>query len=83
MQDVKPGSAVTGRPNSIQLKTTTGGSVCYITETETELVEWMSAIESAMQRIMKHAAGIDDEAEAAQKAASAASRGRSSSKPSG
>lgn len=56
-QDVKPASNVTGRPNSLQLKTSSGGSVCYITDTETELVEWMSAIEGAVQRICRHAAG--------------------------
>lgn len=57
LQDVKPASNVTGRPNSLQLKTSSGGSVCYITDTETELVEWMSAIEGAVQRICRHAAG--------------------------
>jgi hypothetical protein len=57
IQDVKPGSSITGKPNSIQLKTATGGSVCYITDSETELVEWMSAIEGEVQRICRHAAG--------------------------
>lgn len=61
VQDVKEARNVTGRANSFLLKTSTGASVSYVTETETELVEWMSAIESAMQKIAKMVAGVEDE----------------------
>ncbi|KAG1676323.1 hypothetical protein FOA52_001118 [Chlamydomonas sp. UWO 241] len=61
VQDVKPGSAVTGKPNSIMIKTSAGGCVAYVVDTETELVEWVSAIETAMARIVRAVAGVDDE----------------------
>lgn len=61
IQDIKPASNVTGRPNSIQLKTSSGGSVSYICDTETEMVEWMSAMEGAVSKIVKHLAGVEDE----------------------
>ncbi len=48
---------VTSKANSIQLKTASGGSVCYICNTETEQVEWMSALEGAMQKILMRVAG--------------------------
>lgn len=46
-----------GRGNTIQLKTTSGGVVHYIASTETEVVEWVSAIEGAMAKIHKTIAG--------------------------
>ncbi|GAX79207.1 hypothetical protein CEUSTIGMA_g6647.t1 [Chlamydomonas eustigma] len=55
IQDVKIGSSITGKPNSIQLKTSSGSSVCYITENETEMVEWMSALEGEVQRVAEDA----------------------------
>ncbi len=55
VQDVKAASSVINKPNSFQVKTSTGGSVCYIADTETELVEWMSALDLAVQKICKHA----------------------------
>lgn len=58
IQDVK---VLPGRSNTIQLKTSTGGMVAYIAGTETEVVEWVSAIEGAMQKIAKHVAGVEDE----------------------
>jgi tetrahydromethanopterin S-methyltransferase subunit E len=58
---VKEAKSVTGRPNSFQLKTATGGSVAYIADSETDLVEWMSAIEGAMAVILRVVAGIEDE----------------------
>ncbi|GFR47982.1 hypothetical protein Agub_g9806 [Astrephomene gubernaculifera] len=58
IQDVK---VLPGRANTIQLKTSTGGAVCYIAGTETEVVEWVSAIEGAMQKIHRHVAGVEDE----------------------
>ncbi len=52
-----PPQVLPGRSNTIQLKTTSGGVVCYIANSETEVVEWVSAIESAMAKIHKHVAG--------------------------
>lgn len=60
IQDVKEARSATGRANSFQLKTSSGLSVSYVAETETELVEWMSAIEGAMQKICKLVAGVED-----------------------
>ncbi|MEW5315269.1 MAG: hypothetical protein WDW38_006711 [Sanguina aurantia] len=58
VQDVK---ALPGRTHTVQLKTSSGSSVSYIADSETEVVEWISAIEGAIQRIVRHAAGMDDE----------------------
>lgn len=58
IQDVK---VLPGRSNTIQLKTTSGGTVQYMASTETEVVEWVSALEAAVQRICKLAAGVEDE----------------------
>ncbi len=74
IQDVK---VLPGRSNTIQLKTSTGGVVAYIASTETEVVEWVSAIEGAMQKIAKHVAGVEDEPPAAA-AAGGRSKGGSS-----
>ncbi|GIL73762.1 hypothetical protein Vretimale_5370 [Volvox reticuliferus] len=63
VQDVK---VIPGRANTIQLKTISGGTVCYIAASETEVVEWVSAIEGAMQKICKHVAGVEDEPPAPQ-----------------
>lgn len=60
VQDVRDGRSVTGKPNSIQLKTSAGSSVCYVADTETEMVEWMSALEGEVHRIAKHLAGVED-----------------------
>ncbi|GLC56985.1 hypothetical protein PLESTB_001170500 [Pleodorina starrii] len=70
VQDVR---VLPGRANTIQLKTTSGGAVAYIAGSETEVVEWVSAIEGAMQKIVRHIAGVDEEA-----AATAGGRGASS-----
>eukprot|EP00798_Chlamydomonas_sp_ICE-L_P025658 gene25658-11321_t len=61
VQDVKVAASIINKPNSIQLKTSTGGTVAYVTDSETELVEWVSALELAIQKICKSAAGIEDE----------------------
>ncbi|KAG2486518.1 hypothetical protein HYH03_014820 [Edaphochlamys debaryana] len=68
VQDVK---VLPGRGNTIQLKTTSGGVVCYIASSETEVVEWVSAIEGAMAKIHKHIAGVEDEPAPAAKAKAA------------
>ncbi|GIL49336.1 hypothetical protein Vafri_5718 [Volvox africanus] len=69
VQDVR---VVPGRANTIQLKTTSGGIVSYIAGSETEVVEWISAIEGAMQKICKHVAGEEDEPPAPQPKAQSA-----------
>ncbi|KAG7673887.1 hypothetical protein Ndes2526B_g02640 [Nannochloris sp. 'desiccata'] len=58
--DVTDGTSTTGRPNSIKLSTATG-SRCYLTESETSQVEWISALESSVERIVKIVAGVDEE----------------------
>jgi hypothetical protein len=58
--DVTDGTAATGRPNSIKLSTATG-SRCYLTDSETSQVEWVSALESSIARIVKIVAGVDEE----------------------
>ena len=45
---------VTGKGTSVKL-TTAGGRVCYIADSETEQVEWFSALEGAVARIVKQA----------------------------
>lgn len=62
--DVKHAREQTGKPNSLVLSTTSG-SVSYIADSETELVEWVSALEGTVTRIVKQAAGFDDEPEPA------------------
>lgn len=62
--DVSDGSGATGRPNSIKVSTATG-YICYLCENETSQVEWISALEGAVARIVKLVAGVDEEAEAA------------------
>jgi hypothetical protein len=37
VQDVKDGRSVTGKANTVQLKTASGGSVCYVCESGTSL----------------------------------------------
>lgn len=59
--DVGDGRGDTGRPNSLKLATATG-NVSYVCDTETELVEWMSALEGAVNKLVRHAAGVDEEA---------------------
>lgn len=58
--DVSDGSSATGRPNSIQLSTATG-SKCYVAESETAQVEWISALEGSVAKIVKAIAGYDEE----------------------
>lgn len=54
--DVSDAREQTGRGNSLKLSTAQG-HVCYIADSETELVEWISALEGAVARIMKAIAG--------------------------
>lgn len=52
--DVGEARDVTGKGTSIKL-TTAGGRVCYIADSETEQVEWLSALEGAVAKIVKQA----------------------------
>ncbi|KAK9810515.1 hypothetical protein WJX72_012038 [[Myrmecia] bisecta] len=62
--DVSEGREATGRPLSLKLSTATG-AVCYIADSETEQVEWMSALEGAVAKIVRQVAGVEDEPPAA------------------
>ena len=54
--DVSDAREQTGKNNSLKLSTAQG-HVCYVADSETELVEWMSALEGAVAKIMKAIAG--------------------------
>lgn len=60
--DITEGSSVTGKKNSINLSTATG-HVSYCTDSELEAAEWMSALDVVHKRIVRRAAGIEDEDE--------------------
>jgi hypothetical protein len=74
--DVRSGRDGTGKSNSITLSTATG-QVHYIADSETEQVEWLSALENAVTAIVRAVAGVDDEPPP--KAASKPKSSRSSS----
>ncbi|KAL4856557.1 putative glycosyltransferase [Chlorella vulgaris] len=57
--DVSDAGSTTGRPNSIKLSTATG-HICYLCENETSQVEWFSALEGAVAKIVKQVAGVDE-----------------------
>jgi hypothetical protein len=50
--DVSAARDATGRNNSLMLSTSTG-RVCYVADSETEQVEWLSALEGAVAKIVK------------------------------
>ena len=50
--DVSEARDATGRNNSLMLSTPTG-RVCYVADSETEQVEWLSALEGSLANIMK------------------------------
>ncbi|KDD73891.1 hypothetical protein H632_c1754p0, partial [Helicosporidium sp. ATCC 50920] len=58
--DVCEGLPQTGRQNSL-LVHTASGSVSYLCDSETALVEWCSALEGAVQRIVKIVAGVEED----------------------
>ncbi|KAG1677461.1 hypothetical protein FOA52_001917 [Chlamydomonas sp. UWO 241] len=64
VQDIKAASGQSGRPNTIVLKTEAGGTVSYITDTETELVEWISALEGAVTATGRRATAAGDSSSA-------------------
>ena len=52
--DVSEARDATGRNNSLLLSTPTG-RVLYVADSETEQVEWVSALEGSLAKIMKQA----------------------------
>lgn len=50
---------VTGRGNSIKLGTAKG-RVAYLCDSETDMVEWISALEGTIARLVRVIAGVDD-----------------------
>lgn len=59
--EVCDGQAATNRANSIKVGRAKG-FVVYLADSETEQVEWLSALETTVTRLVKIIAGIDDEA---------------------
>ncbi|KAL6785301.1 hypothetical protein ACKKBG_A03270 [Auxenochlorella protothecoides x Auxenochlorella symbiontica] len=80
--DVCDGGPATGRPNSIRLSTATG-KICYLADSETAQVEWLSALEGSVAAILRVLSGWEEEAEEAPARAPRGGRGRavSSSDP--
>jgi len=60
--DVTDGNSATGRANSIKISTATV-SKCYLTDSETAQVEWISALEGSISNIVKIVAGVDEHEE--------------------
>ena len=52
VSDVTPAKDATGRNNSLMLSTPTG-RVLYVADSETEQVEWLSAIEGTVQKLVR------------------------------
>jgi hypothetical protein len=73
--EIGSGQSVTNRSNTIKV-TREKGFVVYLADSETEMVEWMSALEGAVARLMRIIAGVDDEqpVQQAQQPGSASSR---------
>ncbi|GMH42698.1 hypothetical protein BSKO_10617 [Bryopsis sp. KO-2023] len=64
--DITSGRSATGKPNSLKLSTASS-HICYLADSETDLVEWMSALENALSEIVKRAAGVEEEDTSASK----------------
>ena len=60
--DVTDGHGSTGKENSIQLSTAKG-NVYFIADSETSQVEWISALDEAIARIVRKVAGVDQESQ--------------------
>ncbi len=52
VSDVTPAKDATGRNNSLMLSTPMG-RVLYVADSETEQVEWLSAIEGTVQKLVR------------------------------
>ena len=57
--DVSEARASTGRDCSLRLATAAGAELCYLADSETEQVEWLSALEGGVHRIARTLAGED------------------------
>ena len=57
VSDVTPAKDATGRNNSLMLSTPTG-RVLYVADSETEQVEWLSAIEGAVTKIVRQVCAV-------------------------
>ena len=55
------GGGSTTSATMIRLSTPQGASIAYLADSETEAVEWMSALESSVARIVRAVAGFDGE----------------------
>ena len=55
--DVGEARAATGRDCSLRLATASGAELCYLADSETEQVEWLSALEGSVHRIARTLAG--------------------------
>lgn len=60
--DVSDGNSVTGRPFSIKLGTATG-RICYLADSETAQVEWLSALDGAVSAIVRRIGGWEEDEE--------------------
>ena len=58
--DVAEARAATGRDCSVRLATATGAELCYLADSETEQVEWLSALEGSVHAIARTLAGEDE-----------------------
>ena len=58
--DVSGGGGAGGAA-TIRLSTPQGASISYLADSETEAVEWVSALESSVARIVRAVAGFDDQ----------------------
>jgi hypothetical protein len=57
--EICEGRSITNRPNSIKVGQQKG-HVVYLAESETEMVEWLSALEATVARLIKVIAGVED-----------------------
>lgn len=58
--EVGSGQGTTNRANTIKVSREKG-FVVYMADSETEMVEWMSALEGAVSRLMRIIAGVEDD----------------------
>lgn len=59
------GVGSSGAAAMISLSTPQGASISYLADSETEAVEWVSALESSVAKIVRAVAGFDEEEDAA------------------
>lgn len=71
--DISDGHPTTGKRNSLKLSTA-ASHICYYADSETDMVEWMSALEKCLSEIVKRVAGVDDEEPRSNRSASKGNR---------